>query len=100
MLTRIQSCPQGLEFRERERPEILVVNIFIASTYLPLPLYLQGDHLGRSLKLSLVKPSKFGFSTLILYLTNLSYGPFQMEVDLENIIHFKTLIQPTIYNSR
>ena len=27
MLTRIQSCPQGLEFRERERPEILVIYI-------------------------------------------------------------------------
>ena len=31
-------------------------------------IFIQGDHLGRSLKLSLVKPSKFGFSTLILYL--------------------------------
>ena len=25
----IKSCPQGLEFRERERPEILVANIII-----------------------------------------------------------------------
>ena len=30
----VKSCPQGLEFRERERPEILVLNILIKKTIL------------------------------------------------------------------